>query len=177
MITTTNYLKEQIRTIPDFPKPGISFKDITPLLLNPVHFNSLLDDLEAYYKPMNITKVCGIEARGFIVGAALANRLNVGFIPIRKAGKLPYKTIREDYMLEYGTDSIEIHSDAIVEGDVVLIHDDLLATGGTMLAAAKLVSKFSPETIMVNTLIELSFLNGRNQLEEHINSLISLIQY
>lgn len=154
-------LLKNLRNIPDFPIPGIQFKDVTSLFKKPECLKELDDALYELYKDSGITKVVGIESRGFVLGAALALRLNAGFVPIRKPGKLPAETISESYSKEYGTDTIEMHKDAIDENDVVLIHDDLLATGGTMLAAYNLVKKLNPKNVMINFLIELDGLNGR----------------
>ena len=154
-------LLKNLRNIPDFPIPGIQFKDVTSLFKRPECLKELDDALYELYKDSGITKVVGIESRGFVLGAALALRLNAGFVPIRKPGKLPAETISESYSKEYGTDTIEMHKDAIDENDVVLIHDDLLATGGTMLAAYNLVKKLNPKNVMINFLIELDGLNGR----------------
>lgn len=154
-------LLSNLRNIPDFPIPGIQFKDVTSLFKRPECLKELNDALYELYKDSGITKVVGIESRGFVMGSALAIRLNAGFVPIRKPGKLPAETISESYSKEYGTDTIEIHKDAIDENDVVLIHDDLLATGGTMLAAYNLVKKLNPKNVMINFLIELDGLNGR----------------
>ena len=148
-------LLKNLRNIPDFPIPGIQFKDVTSLFKNPMCLKEINDALYEAYKDKGITKVLGIESRGLVMGAALAVRLNAGFVPIRKPGKLPAETISETYDKEYGSDTIEIHKDAIDENDVVLIHDDLLATGGTMLAAYKLVQKLNPKEIMLNFIIEL----------------------
>ena len=154
-------LLSNLRNIPDFPIPGIQFKDVTSLFKKPECLKELNDALYELYKDSGITKVVGIESRGFVMGSALAIRLNAGFVPIRKPGKLPAETISESYSKEYGTDTIEIHKDAIDENDVVLIHDDLLATGGTMLAAYNLVKKLNPKNVMINFLFELDGLNGR----------------
>ena len=159
-------LLSNLRNIPDFPIPGIQFKDVTSLFKKPECLKELDDALYELYKDSGITKVVGIESRGFVMGAALAVKLNAGFVPIRKPGKLPAETISESYSKEYGTDTIEIHKDAIDENDVVLIHDDLLATGGTALAAYNLVKKLSPKKVMINFLIELDGLNGRDIFPE-----------
>ena len=154
-------LLKNLRSIPDFPIPGILFRDVTSLFKSAECMKELDDTLYEMYKNKGITKVVGIESRGFIMGAVLATRLGAGFVPARKPGKLPAETISESYNKEYGTDSIEIHKDAIEEGDVVLIHDDLLATGGTMLAAYNLVKKMNPSKVMINFIIELEDLKGR----------------
>lgn len=157
-------LKKYIRDIQDFPKPGIGFKDITPLLLNPIARQETLQLLLSNLKDKQIDKVIGVESRGFFFGILLAQKLNAGFVPVRKPKKLPYHTISESYALEYGTDSLEIHTDAIQPGDRVLIHDDVLATGGTAEAVCKLVEQLGGEIVQLNFLMELSFLNGRNKL-------------
>ena len=155
-------LKKNLREIPDFPKPGILFYDVTTLFKNPECLQSIIDELYEMYKGKGITKVVGIESRGFILGGALAARLGAGFVMARKPGKLPAETIEETYAKENGTDTIQIHKDAIDENDVVLLHDDLLATGGTMAAAYRLVKKCGAKNIFVNFVIELKGLNGRN---------------
>lgn len=168
-------LKSKIRDIPDFPKPGIVFKDITTLLEDPKSFRLSIDILAKHYENKKIDKVVGIEARGFIFGAALAYALNAGFVIVRKSGKLPYKTRKQTYELEYGTDEIEIHDDAISHKDRVLMVDDLLATGGTMAASAELISKMGGQIVGISFLIELSFLNGRDKLQGY--NIHSIIQY
>ena len=154
-------LIKSIRKIPDFPIPGILFYDVTTLFKNSEALKELSDILYDMYKDKGITKVVGIESRGFIMGAMLAARLGAGFVPVRKPGKLPAETIEESYKKEYGTDTIQMHKDAIDENDVVLIHDDLLATGGTMVAACNLVKQLKPKKVMVNFIIELKELNGK----------------
>lgn len=168
-------LKDTIRDVPDFPKKGIVFKDITTLLKDPEALSYATEELYKFAKNKQITKVAGIESRGFIIGGLLAQKLTAGFVPIRKPGKLPAETISESYSLEYGTDSIEIHKDAIEPGDIVLLHDDLLATGGTMEAAIKLVEKLGGKVAQISFLIELNFLNGRERLKNY--EVHSLIQY
>ncbi|MBP1594300.1 MAG: adenine phosphoribosyltransferase [Bacteroidetes bacterium] len=154
-------LIKSIRNVPDFPIPGIQFKDETTLFKDPDCLKELSDELYEMYKDKGITKVAGIESRGFIMGPILAARLGAGFVPIRKPGKLPAATVEESYNKEYGTDTIQVHKDAICEDDVVLLHDDLLATGGTMKAAIKLMKRFNPKDVYVNFIIELKELNGR----------------
>ena len=154
-------LLQNLRNIPDFPIPGIQFKDVTSLFKSPECMHELDNALYELYKDKGITKIAGIESRGFVMASALAIKLNAGFVPIRKPGKLPAETISETYGKEYGSDTIEIHKDAINENDIVLIHDDLLATGGTMLAAYHLVQKLNPKKVMINFLIELEGLKGR----------------
>ena len=168
-------LNSIIRTIPDFPKPGIQFKDITTILKNPAALAYCIDTLAAKYKNQQISKVVGIESRGFIIGAALAYRLGAGFVPVRKPGKLPAAVLRQEYQLEYGTDAIEIHRDAIQSGERILLHDDVLATGGTMQAACGLVQSLGGEIIGLSFLVELSFLNPRKKLSGY--EIHSLLQY
>ena len=169
-------LLKNLRSIKDFPIPGILFRDVTSLFKNAECLKELDDALYEKYKDCGVTKVVGIESRGFVMGASLAVRLGAGFVPIRKPGKLPADTISESYSKEYGTDTIEIHKDAIEENDVVLLHDDLLATGGTMLAAYNLVKKMNPKKVMINFIIELEDLKGRDIFPEdaQIDSLLFL---
>jgi len=159
-----NDLTRFIRDIPDFPKKGILFKDITPLLRDAGAFSSAMDAMARHHAGDRVDLVAAVESRGFIFGSALALRLNAGFIPIRKPGKLPYKTLDETYSLEYGTDTIQIHADAVGKGDRVLIVDDLLATGGTARAAANLLARQGAEVVGASFLIELAFLSGRAKL-------------
>ena len=154
-------LVKTIRTIPDYPKPGILFYDVTTLLKNPKALHDVSERLYELYRDKGITKVVGIESRGFILGGILAERLGAGFVMVRKPGKQPAETIEVNYEKEYGTDTIQIHKDAIDETDVVLMHDDLLATGGTMKAACQMVESMHPKKVYVNFLIELKALNGR----------------
>jgi adenine phosphoribosyltransferase len=168
-------LKECIRDVPDFPKKGIIFKDITTLLKDPKALRCTVDLMADRYKNEQIDQVIGIESRGFIFGSPLAYHINAGFIPVRKPGKLPSVTERISYDLEYGTDSLEIHKDALQPGQKVLIVDDLLATGGTAAAVAKLVEKLNAEVVGLGFIIELTFLNGREKLKGH--KVHSLIQY
>lgn len=169
-------LKESVRNISDFPIPGIQFKDVTTLFKDPDCLKELAYGLYDLYKDKGITKVVGIESRGFIMGPVLATLLGVGFVPIRKPGKLPAATYEKSYEKEYGLDTIQIHQDAIDENDVVLLHDDLLATGGTMEAAVELIRKFNPQKIYVNFLIELTELNGRALFDPEIE-VDTVIQY
>jgi adenine phosphoribosyltransferase len=166
-------LRQKIRDIPDFPQKGIIFKDITPLLNDPRTFKLAIDTMAQSYLGRHIDLVVGIEARGFIIGAALAYVLNAGLIPLRKPGKLPFLTNRRAYDLEYGSAELEIHQDSIKPGQQVIIVDDLLATGGTMRASVDLVKSLEAEIVGVSFLVELSFLNGRERLPEHeVSSLI-----
>lgn len=168
-------LRSLIRDVPNFPKQGIIFKDITTLLKDPAGLNNAVEKLLNFLQNKQITKVVGIESRGFILGGIVAQKLGAGFVPIRKPGKLPAECISESYSLEYGTDKIEIHKDAIQKGDKILLHDDLLATGGTMEAACKLVERLGGEVVQISFLIELSFLNGREKLKNY--DVRSIIQY
>lgn len=161
-------LTASVRNIPDFPIPGIQFKDITTLFQSPEHLKELSDILYESYRDKGITKVVGIESRGFFMGPAVAIKLEAGFVPIRKPGKLPYKVIEETYSKEYGEDTIQIHEDALTKDDVVLIHDDLLATGGTMVAAYNLVKKLGVRNIYINFLIELEDLGGRSLFPDDV---------
>ena len=167
--------KSMIRTIEDFPKPGISFKDITTLLKDKEAFHAAIETIARHYEGKQIDIVTGPEARGYIFASALAFRLGAGFVPVRKPGKLPYKTKRIDYALEYGTDALEVHEDAYEPNQRVLVVDDLLATGGTIRANIDLVESFGAKVEGVAFLIELSFLEGRKRLEGH--DVLSLITY
>lgn len=157
-------IKSLIRTIPDYPKHGIQFRDITTLLKDPVGFQAVIDALAHYYTNQKIDKIAGIEARGFIIGAALAYKRGVGFVPVRKSGKLPAETIGHDYALEYGADRVEIHTDAIAEGEQVLLVDDLIATGGTAKAAASLIQQLGGVLVGCAFVIDLPDLGGSQQL-------------
>ena len=168
-------LKKLVRTVPDFPKPGILFYDITTLLKDPKGFATLIDALAQYYIDKNIDLVLGIEARGFIFGPALAYRLNAGFVPVRKPRKLPGPTVRVTYDLEYGSDTLEIHADAIEPGQRVVLVDDLLATGGTMEATIKLVQQLGGEIAGLGFAIELDFLKGRDRFQDF--DVFSLLHY
>lgn len=154
-----------IRDIEDFPTPGVVFKDITPLLKDPSAFQKAADALLALVGNTKIDKVIGVDSRGFIFAPMLAEKLGAGFVTVRKSGKLPYKTISQSYDLEYGTGTLEIHSDAIEKGERVLVHDDVLATGGTAQAVCKLVEKLGGEVVQCNFLIELTFLNGAEKIK------------
>ena len=163
-------LIKNLRNVPDFPIPGIQFKDVSTLFKNSKCMKIMVNELYDIYKDKGITKVVGIESRGFVVGAALAVKLGAGFVMCRKPGKLPAQTVQESFMKEYGKDTIEIHSDAINENDVVLLHDDLLATGGSMKAAYNLVQKFTPKKTYINFIIELTGegLNGRAVFDDGV---------
>lgn len=168
-------LKARIRHIPDFPKPGILFYDITTLLNDPQGFRDSIEALASPFRGTGVEQVVGIESRGFILGAAVASALGAGFVPIRKPGKLPAKCHREDYALEYGTDGLEIHEDAVRQGQRVLVVDDVLATGGTARAAAGLVRRAGGELVGLSFLIELNVLSGRSKLAGE--SVYSVLQY
>jgi len=180
-LTTKHFFKKNmidieslIRDIPDFPKPGVVFKDITPLLMDAKAIAYCTEELANLTERQHVDKVVGIESRGFFFATLLAKELNAGFVPLRKAGKLPYHTLKEPYLLEYGMDSLEIHEDAISKGDKVVLHDDVLATGGTAQAACKLIEKLGGEIVQCNFLIELSFLRGSDKIRRHdIRSLLT----
>ena len=168
------YIKSKIRDVADFPQKGIIFKDLTTVFKDPRALHIIGWDLSQLYRDKGVTKVVGIESRGFIGGSILAFELGAGFVPVRKPGKLPADTISASYEKEYGTDTIEIHRDAITPDDVVVLHDDVLATGGTMMAAYELVKSMNPKKIYINFIIELSFLKGRDVFpaDVDVNSLI-----
>jgi adenine phosphoribosyltransferase len=174
MRSTRADLRELVRDIPDFPKPGIGFKDITPVLADPRGLDAAVLGLADYARPLDVQVVIGAEARGFLLGSAVARELGAGFVLARKPGKLPYTTVRAEYLLEYGTDALELHSDAVTEGTRVLVHDDLLATGGTARALMELVEQLGGEVVGCAFLIELTFLGGRERLGDHaVHALIS----
>jgi adenine phosphoribosyltransferase len=168
-------LKEFVREIPDFPRPGIGFKDITPLLLTPTALDAAVERLAAFGRALGVDLVVAAEARGFILGGALARELGAGFVPARKPGKLPYETISVEYALEYGLDELHLHVDALAGGTRVLIHDDLLATGGTAKALCEVVEETGAEIVGCGFVVELGFLNGRARLEPY--RVDSLIEY
>ena len=170
-------LKSTIRTIPNWPKHGVMFRDITTLLKDAHAFNYVIDKFYERYKNDNIDLVAGIESRGFIIGGAVANRLHCGFIPIRKEGKLPSKTEKESYELEYGRATVEIHIDAIQKGSKVLLVDDLIATGGTAVAACNLIEKLGGKVVECAVIIELPDLHGREKMENRSYKLFSLVQF
>ena len=175
MRNAVELLRSRVRDVPDFPRPGIVFKDITPLLGDPVTLSRVIDEIVVELGRGTVDKVVGIEARGFIVAAPVAYHMAAGFVPIRKAGKLPWKTEEQQYELEYGTETIAIHSDAIAPGERVAIVDDVLATGGTASAAADLVERLGGTVVSMAFLIELAFLKGRGRLEKY--DITSLLQY
>jgi adenine phosphoribosyltransferase len=173
--TAPAQLAALVRDIPDFPRPGVVFKDITPLLADHTAFASCIDALAGHWDGQSIDRVLGIEARGFILAAPVAYRFGAGFTPVRKAGKLPWKVEREEYALEYGTDLLEIHLDAVQPGERVLIIDDVLATGGTAAATIRLAERLGAEVVGLGFLIELGFLGGRSKLPSR--ETFSLIEY
>ncbi|MDE7473212.1 MAG: adenine phosphoribosyltransferase [Muribaculaceae bacterium] len=170
------YIKAHVRDVVDFPKKGIVFKDLTTVFKDPRALHTIGWDLSQLYRNKGVTKVVGIESRGFIGGSILAFELGAGFVPVRKPGKLPADTLQASYDKEYGKDTIEIHRDAITEDDIVVLHDDVLATGGTMAAAIELVKRMNPKKIYVNFIIELGALNGRAALPDDVE-VTSLITY
>ena len=175
MVEDAGWLKEHIREIPDFPRPGVAFKDITPLLASPEAFRFVVDAVAGSFAEAPVDKVLAIEARGFIIGAPVAYRFGAGFVPCRKAGKLPWKVEKEEYVLEYGSDLLELHGDAIARGERVLVVDDVLATGGTASAAVRLVERLGGTVVGLGFVIELAFLGGRSKLEG--TKIVSLLTY
>lgn len=172
----SNWLKSKIRDIPDFPKPGIVFKDLTTLLKDAEAYSYTINLLSDHFAKLKPDYIAGIEARGFILGSVIAHRLGVGFIPIRKAGKLPYKVVKESYDLEYGTDTVEVHEDAVETGARVVLIDDLLATGGTAMAAHKLLTKVGADVVSIGFVVELGFLNGRQRIPANVD-IVSVLNY
>ncbi|MDQ1444750.1 MAG: adenine phosphoribosyltransferase [Acidimicrobiaceae bacterium] len=174
-MTGAGWLKDHIRDIPDFPRPGVVFKDITPLLADVDAFRFAVDALCDHFSGQSVDKVLGIEARGFIIAAPVAYRFGCGFVPVRKGGKLPWQVEKEEYVLEYGSDLLEVHKDAVAPGERALIVDDVLATGGTASAAVHLVERLGGEVVGLGFVIELGFLGGREKLVGH--DLAALIEY
>ncbi|MFM1875516.1 MAG: hypothetical protein RL266_1253 [Bacteroidota bacterium] len=170
-------IKQAIRDVPDFPKPGILFKDITPILLDHKLCIDIAEQMATHVAHWNIDAIVGVESRGFLFGMMTAQALKVPFIPVRKAGKLPYHTISHEYQLEYGTAKVEMHTDAIRPGWNVLIHDDLLATGGTACAAAELIQKQNGNVAGFAFIVTLDFLNGKQQLQKYTDNFVSLVNY
>ena len=170
-------LKNAIRDVPDFPKPGIVFKDITPILLDPQLTRDIITEMASHIKPLNLDAIVGIESRGFWFGIMLANQLNIPFIPIRKKGKLPYKTISYKYDLEYGSAEMEMHQNEIKKDWNVLIHDDLLATGGTACAAAELIKMQHANVAGFSFVVDLTFLNGSKSLKKYSKNIFNLVHF
>lgn len=175
MVADASWLKEHIREIPDFPRPGVSFKDLTPLLAHVEAFRFTIDAICDHFGGEQIHKVFGIEARGFIMAAPVAYRFGAGFVPVRKAGKLPWHIEKEEYELEYGTDLLEVHKDAVAPGERVLIVDDVMATGGTAAATIRLAEKLGAAVAGLSVVVELAFLDGRSKIEGY--DLMSLLRY
>lgn len=167
MAADSSWVRDHIRAIEDYPEPGVTFRDITPLLGNEAAFGRAIDDLVTCFHDVEVSRVVGVESRGFILAAPVAYRLRAGFVPVRKAGKLPWAVAREEYELEYGADKLEIHRDAIHPGEPILIVDDVLATGGTALATTKLVEALGGRVVGVGVMIELDGLGGRTKLGAH----------
>ncbi|HWK61586.1 MAG TPA: adenine phosphoribosyltransferase [Eoetvoesiella sp.] len=165
-IDTAEYVRNAIRSVPDWPKPGVVFRDITPVLQDPRTFRVLIDLFVYRYMRQRLDLVAGIDARGFILGAVLAYELNLGFVPVRKKGKLPFRTLAEEYSLEYGNATVEMHTDAVKPGQRVLLIDDLIATGGTMIAAAKLLQRLGANVVEAASIIDLPELGGSKNLKE-----------
>lgn len=174
---TKEFLKASLRTIPDYPHPGVMFRDVTTLMGNPQAFRRAIDELVFPYAGGKADKIAGVEARGFILGGAMAHQLSAGFVPIRKKGKLPYETVRIAYSLEYGIDEMEMHSDAIVPGERVILVDDLIATGGTAVAAVNLLRQMGAEIVAACFIVDLPDLGGRKKLEELNVNVRTLLEF
>ena len=173
----TDYIREHIRTVPDWPTPGVQFRDITPLLSTPRVFRVLIDQFVHRYFDVRPSAIAGLDARGFIIGAVLAYELNVGFVPIRKKGKLPYSTVAESYELEYGSATVEMHTDAVQAGDRVVLIDDLIATGGTMMAGRKLLERLGATVIKNAAIVDLPELGGSARLRQAGLPLFTLVEF
>lgn len=173
----SDQIKAAIRDVPDFPKKGIMFKDITPLLLDPKLCTKIVDGFAEKFEALNIDAITAIEARGFFFGLMIAQRLKKPFIPIRKQGKLPYNTISKTYALEYGAATIEMHNDAVLPGQNILVHDDLLATGGTGVAASELIHELGGNVAGFSFIVDLTFLNGTKKLKPFSENIVSLVEY
>ena len=176
-LTPAEYIKAHIRTVPDWPTPGVMFRDITPLLSNPRVFRVLIDQFVHRYFDVRPAAIAGLDARGFIIGSVVAYELNVGFVPIRKKGKLPYATVEESYELEYGSATVEMHVDAVKAGDRVVLIDDLVATGGTMMAGKKLLEKLGAQVIEGAAIVDLPELAGSRKLRESGLALFTLVEF
>ena len=176
-MTPSDYIKSHVRTVPDWPSPGVQFRDITPLLSNPRVFRVLIDQFVHRYFDTRPSAIAGLDARGFIIGSVLAYELNVGFVPIRKKGKLPFTTVQESYELEYGSASVEIHTDAVRHGERVVLIDDLIATGGTMLAGMRLLQRLGAEVIEGAAIVDLPELKGSQRLRAAGLPLFTLVDF
>lgn len=174
---TLEELKSHVRTVVDWPEPGVRFRDITPLFETPLCFKTIVDAISAHYQGMGVDRIAGVDARGFVIGGAVANQMNLPFILVRKKGKLPFDTISEDYSLEYGKASIEIHRDSAAPGERIAIVDDLIATGGTLLAASKLFGRLNARVVEVSAVIDLPELGGSKLLQSSGLNVMSLIQF
>lgn len=172
-----DYIKSVIRTVPDWPQEGVNFRDITPLLQNSSAFRKLIDSFVHRYQELDLDAIAAIDARGFIIGAPLAYELGCSFVPVRKKGKLPFKTISETYSLEYGHSSVELHSDAFQKGDRILVMDDLIATGGTMLAAAKLIQRSGGQVVETATIVDLPELGGSRKIREEGHNVFAVCSF
>jgi adenine phosphoribosyltransferase len=175
--TATDYIKSHIRTVPDWPAAGVQFRDITPLLSNPRVFRVLIDQFVHRYFDTKPSAIAGLDARGFIIGSVLAYELNIGFIPIRKKGKLPFTTVEETYELEYGSATVEMHTDAVQSGDRIVLIDDLIATGGTMLAGAKLLQRLGAVVVEGAAIVDLPELGGSQRLRDSGLPLFTLVDF
>ena len=175
--TPADYIKQHIRTVPDWPAPGVQFRDITPLLANPRVFRVLIDQFVHRYFDVRPTAIAGLDARGFIIGSVLAYELNVGFIPIRKKGKLPFTTVEETYELEYGSATVEIHTDAVKQGDRIVLIDDLIATGGTMMAGSRLLQRLGATVIEGAAIVDLPELHGSRKLRDSGLPLFTMVTF
>ena len=173
----SDYIRRHIRTVPDWPAPGVMFRDITPLLSNPRVFRVLIDQFVHRYFDVRPSAIAGLDARGFIIGSVLAYELNVGFVPIRKKGKLPFTTVQESYELEYGNSTVELHTDAVKPGDRVVLIDDLIATGGTMMAGKKLLERLGAQVIEGAAIVDLPELQGSRRLRESGLDLFTLVDF
>ena len=176
-IAPADYIRSHIRTVPDWPAPGIMFRDITPLLANPRVFRVLIDQFVHRYFDVKPTAIAGLDARGFIIGSVVAYELNIGFVPVRKKGKLPFTTVEETYELEYGSATVEMHTDAVQPGDRVVLIDDLIATGGTMMAGKKLLERLGATVLEGAAIVDLPELGGSNKLREAGLSLFTLVNF
>ena len=177
MQPNADFIRDRIRTVPDWPQPGVRFRDITPVLQDPRSFRLLIDLLVYRYMNRRLDLVAGVDARGFIVGSVLAYELNLGFVPVRKKGKLPYMTLAEEYQLEYGSAAVEMHADAVRPGQRVLLIDDLIATGGTMVAAMKLLQRLGANVIEAATIIDLPYLGGADAVRKTGTPLFSVCSF